>query len=93
MHKISYSKKRYLYLPKLSFFQIYPQYGDDCTIAIYNSGGIKDSLQTGEITMREIGKVLPYNNKINTIRITGKTLKDVFNHSAESLSKGGFLQV
>ena len=43
--------------------------------------------------MREIGKVLPYNNKINTIRITGKTLKDVFNHSAESLSKGGFLQV
>ena len=36
---------------------------------------------------------MPYNNKIKTIEITGKTLKDVFNHSAESLTKGGFLQV
>ena len=66
---------------------------DECTIAIYNSGGIKYDILPGEITMKKIKNSLPYKNKINMIKIPGSTLKDILNHSAESFSKGGFLQV
>ena len=43
--------------------------------------------------MKDIETALPYDNKVNMIHIKGKKLKDVFDHSAESFSKGGFLQV
>ena len=43
--------------------------------------------------MSDITQALPYKNEINKIQIKGSTLKEVFEHSAEQLGEGGFLQV
>ena len=43
--------------------------------------------------MLDINQALPYKNEINKIQIKGSTLKKVFEHSAEQLGEGGFLQV
>ena len=43
--------------------------------------------------MLDINQALPYKNEINKIQIKGSTLKEVFEHSAEQLGEGGFLQV
>ena len=43
--------------------------------------------------MLDINQALPYKNEIKKIQIKGSTLKEVFEHSAEQLAEGGFLQV
>ena len=43
--------------------------------------------------MLDINQALPYKNEIKKIQIKGSTLKEVFEHSAEQLGEGGFLQV
>ena len=43
--------------------------------------------------MSDITQALPYKNEIKKIQIKGSTLKKVFEHSAEQLGEGGFLQV
>ena len=43
--------------------------------------------------MSDITQALPYKNEINKILIKGSTLKEIFEHSAEQLGEGGFLQV
>ena len=65
---------------------------DECAIAICNSGAIKNNLK-GKVQISDINLALPYKNVINKIQIKGSTLKEVFEHSAEQLGDGGFLQV
>ena len=43
--------------------------------------------------MSDITQALPYKNEIKKIQIKGSTLKEIFEHSAEQLGEGGFLQV
>ena len=65
---------------------------DECAIAVCNSGAIKHNLK-GKVQISDINLALPYKNQINKIQIKGSTLKEVFEHSAEQLGDGGFLQV
>lgn len=49
-------------------------------IAITNGGGIRDSIDEGEITKGEIVKVLPFGNYIVTKSIKGSQIKEILEH-------------
>ncbi|KPM01467.1 bifunctional UDP-sugar hydrolase/5'-nucleotidase UshA [Vibrio splendidus] len=44
-------------------------------LAIMNSGGIRDSIEEGEVTYRDILKVLPWGNSVVTVELAGDELK------------------
>ncbi len=63
-------------------------------IAFMNGGGIRAAIQKGKITVGDVIKVLPFNNTIYTMRITGAALLNVLKKSAgKAHDDGGFLQV
>lgn len=43
--------------------------------------------------MEDLTSVLPFGNMVNTMEVSGKTLKEAFERSAASRGKGSFLQV
>lgn len=49
-------------------------------VAITNGGGIRDSIDIGDITKGEIITVLPFGNYVIVKEVTGKTLKDSIEH-------------
>ena len=44
------------------------------TIALANSGGIRASLDAGEVTLGEIMTILPFQNTLSTFKVTGEQL-------------------
>jgi len=61
-------------------------------IAFFNSGGLKINIPRGKITMEKIYELLPYDNVLMTMDLTGRQIKDLLEHGA-SLPHGGILQV
>ncbi|MEV8465749.1 bifunctional metallophosphatase/5'-nucleotidase [Fluviibacterium sp. DFM31] len=46
------------------------------SIAYQNGGGVRSSIDGGEITMGEVYTVLPFQNTLSTFFVTGATIKD-----------------
>ena len=44
------------------------------TIALQNSGGIRASLDAGDVTLGEIMTILPFQNTLSTFKVTGQQL-------------------
>lgn len=69
----------------------------DNPIAIMAAGDIRASANIGDITQSDLKTILPFDNQLFTINVTGKVLKDVLEHSvqnyAENHPSGRFLQV
>lgn len=72
--------------------------------AITNGGGIRASIQKGQVTENDVITVLPFGNLISQIEVKGSDVKQAFEHSLSSTtdiqdgkkvlaSSGGFLQV
>ncbi len=63
--------------------------------AITNGGGIRESIQVGPITMKDMKTVFPFGNTISTLKITGHQLLEVLEASTYSTpdSLGAFPQV
>lgn len=61
-------------------------------IAFFNSGGLKIDISKGPITMEKVFELLPYDNVIITMRLTGKQIRDILEQSAR-VGHGGLLQV
>ncbi|WLR41374.1 5'-nucleotidase C-terminal domain-containing protein [Bacillus carboniphilus] len=53
-------------------------------VALMNGGGIRSSVDQGEITKGEVITVLPFGNYITTIEVTGQTLLDALEHGTSS---------
>ena len=75
-------------------------YSNRPSIAIMNSGGIRNSIAIGNISFSDMLGMMPFSNTIDLITLTGKDLKSVLEFSAKRLvltdglsGKGGFLQV
>lgn len=51
-------------------------------VAFTNSGGIRDEIKAGPITYGDVFKVLPFDNGLVTMDLTGKQLKGVMEESA-----------
>ncbi|MCB0405206.1 MAG: 5'-nucleotidase C-terminal domain-containing protein [Bdellovibrionales bacterium] len=63
-------------------------------IAIYNGGGIRDSIEAGKIKVRDVYQVLPFSNTVVTATISGKQLKEALESGlANRHLTGSFLQV
>ncbi len=63
-------------------------------IAMHNSGGIRESINVGPITLEEVMQVLPFGNEVATVELTGAQLREILQRSvSEPRPFGGFLQV
>ncbi len=64
-------------------------------IALANSGGIRASIDAGDVTMGEVLTVLPFNNTLSTFEITGETLLAALENGVSQVEevKGRFPQV
>ncbi|ARD48987.1 5'-nucleotidase C-terminal domain-containing protein [Sporosarcina sp. P33] len=65
----------------------------DVSIAFQNGGGIRSSIDKGEITYGEVLTVLPFGNPLAIVEISGAELKSTFEHAVKEYPKesGGFL--
>ncbi|GGH32719.1 5'-nucleotidase [Cribrihabitans marinus] len=65
------------------------------TVAIANSGGLRASIDAGEVTMGEVLTVLPFQNTLSTFEISGQGLIDALENGVSQVEevKGRFPQV
>lgn len=72
-------------------------YLTDTPIAFVASGDIRASTKIGEITRFDLETVLPFENQLLAVNVTGKMVKEVLEHSVEQYvvqgPRGEFLQV
>ena len=66
---------------------------EDHVVAITNGGGIRATIEPGDVTKKDINTVLPYGNTIAVIYVTGAELLEALEASTYSLPIGGFPQV
>src|SRR3989304_10056752 len=64
-------------------------------VAIANGGGIRTSIRKGAIKLKDIYSVLPFDNYIVAIKLTGKELREALEHGLSAIEKeeGRFPQV
>lgn len=71
------------------------EYNENVIMALQNGGGIRAEINAGPITVGEVITVLPYNNTLATMEVTGAELKEAFEISFRNYpgENGGFLHV
>lgn len=64
-------------------------------IAVVNGGGIRTSINAGEVTRKTLIDVNPFNNNMCIIEVTGQQILDALEHGVKGLpeNSGGFLHV
>ncbi|KAF5302587.1 hypothetical protein FQA39_LY10205 [Lamprigera yunnana] len=70
-------------------------YWTDAPISLLNGGTLRSSIESGDVTVRDLYEVIPYKDKIVSMSLNGSTLLDVLEHSVRSngeTSFGEFLQ-
>lgn len=69
--------------------------GQGVTIAIQNGGGLRASIDSGEVTMGEVLTVLPFQNTLSTFQVTGQSVIDALENGVSQVEevKGRFPQV
>jgi 2',3'-cyclic-nucleotide 2'-phosphodiesterase (5'-nucleotidase family) len=67
----------------------------DSEVAIINGGGIRTSIRKGRITVGDIYSVLPFDNYIVSIKLTGKQIREALEHGLSGIDEeaGRFPQV
>ncbi len=67
----------------------------DADIAFQNGGGVRASIPVGDITIKDIYTVLPFDNTVVVVEATGKQIWDAIEHgiSVYPGAAGQFLQV
>ena len=58
------------------------------TIAIQNGGGLRASIDAGEITMGEVLTVLPFSNTLATVEISGADVIDALENGVSDVENG-----
>lgn len=62
------------------------QAGTDAVIALQNGGGIRASIDQGTITQGDILTVLPYNNDLVTITLTGQEIREALENGVSTVT-------
>ncbi|WP_432254648.1 bifunctional metallophosphatase/5'-nucleotidase [Limimaricola sp. AA108-03] len=57
-------------------------------IAIANSGGLRASIDEGEVTMGEVLTVLPFQNTLSTFQVSGATLLEALENGVSQIEEG-----
>ncbi len=63
--------------------------GQGVTIAIQNGGGLRASIDAGEVTMGEVLAVLPFQNTLSTFNITGAQVIAALENGVSQVEDGG----
>ncbi|MGR3376622.1 bifunctional metallophosphatase/5'-nucleotidase [Salipiger abyssi] len=58
-------------------------------IAIANGGGLRASIDAGEVTMGEVLTVLPFQNTLSTFQVTGATVVEALENGVSQMEDGG----
>ncbi|APZ52088.1 bifunctional metallophosphatase/5'-nucleotidase [Salipiger abyssi] len=58
-------------------------------IAIANGGGLRASIDAGEVTMGEVLTVLPFQNTLSTFQVTGATVIEALENGVSQMEDGG----
>ena len=62
-------------------------------LAITNSGGIRSDIPKGDIRVVDVYNVLPFENTLVMVDLTGTALIEIINHSlSNAINTGGFMQ-
>lgn len=69
--------------------------GQGYSIAIQNSGGLRASIDEGDVTLGEVLTTLPFQDTLATLRVDGRVIVDALEHGVGSVegSAGRFPQV
>ncbi|WP_433938071.1 5'-nucleotidase C-terminal domain-containing protein [Paenibacillus lautus] len=59
--------------------------GTNAVIALQNGGGIRESIEAGKITMGDVMTVLPFNNDLVTITLTGAEIKEAMENGVSKM--------
>ena len=64
-------------------------------IGLYNGGGIRANIKAGTVTFNDVLSVMPFNNTVCIMEMTGQTLLDELEHGARLMParNGGFIHV
>ncbi|NIY96488.1 multifunctional 2',3'-cyclic-nucleotide 2'-phosphodiesterase/5'-nucleotidase/3'-nucleotidase [Salipiger sp. HF18] len=57
-------------------------------VAISNGGGLRASIDAGEVTMGEVLTVLPFQNTLSTFQVKGSTLVQALENGASQMEEG-----
>jgi 5'-nucleotidase/UDP-sugar diphosphatase len=57
-------------------------------VAIQNSGGIRASIDAGEVTMGDVLTVLPFQNTLSTFQVTGAVLVEALENGVSQVEEG-----
>ncbi|WP_417525681.1 bifunctional metallophosphatase/5'-nucleotidase [Marinovum sp.] len=57
-------------------------------VAIQNGGGIRASIDAGEVTMGEVLTVLPFQNTLSTFQVSGATLLEALENGVSEVEEG-----
>ncbi|WP_334062200.1 bifunctional metallophosphatase/5'-nucleotidase [Limimaricola cinnabarinus] len=58
-------------------------------VAITNSGGLRASIDEGEVTMGEVLTVLPFQNTLSTFQVSGAALLEALENGVSQIEEGG----
>jgi 2',3'-cyclic-nucleotide 2'-phosphodiesterase (5'-nucleotidase family)/predicted extracellular nuclease len=61
--------------------------GTNAVIALQNGGGIRETIGEGPITLGEVLTVLPFNNDLVTITLTGQEIKDAMENGVSKITE------
>ncbi|MHA6346126.1 bifunctional metallophosphatase/5'-nucleotidase [Roseivivax sp. CAU 1761] len=62
--------------------------GQGIDVALTNAGGLRASIDAGEITMGEVLTVLPFQNTLSTFRVSGAVLKEALENGVSQVEEG-----
>lgn len=67
----------------------------DTDVAFINGGGVRASLDKGEVTLLDLISVQPFSNSVSKVEVSGQTLLDALEMGVSEYpeASGGFLQV
>ncbi|MBW6418340.1 bifunctional UDP-sugar hydrolase/5'-nucleotidase [Celeribacter sp. PS-C1] len=57
-------------------------------IAIQNGGGLRASIQSGQVTMGDVLTVLPFQNTLSTFQVTGETIVAALENGVSEMADG-----
>jgi len=58
-------------------------------VAIANGGGLRASIDAGDVTMGEVLTVLPFQNTLSTFQVTGQVLVEALENGVSQVQDGG----
>ncbi len=57
-------------------------------VTIINGGGIRTSIKKGEVRIKDVYSVLPFDNYIVAIKLTGRQIREALEHGVSAIEEG-----